>query len=523
MLPPTPHDSPVASGARARMARVSPLVPLLGATALALHVVTIGRYGYLGDELYYIDATRHLDFGYVEFAPLSIAILAGWTRLAGHGLAAIRVLPAVSSALVVVLTGLIARALGGGARAQALASLQALVAMTFLVFQHHYSPHYLDHVVWTAAALLLVSVLRRPERRRWLALGALLGLGLENREGVAWLGAGIGIGLLATRHRRLLATDGPWLAGGVALLLFAPYLAWQAQHGWPFFAFVRGMREHKVGVVSAAQLIQAQLVIMHPLLTPIWLAGLGWLLATRDGRPFAPLAAIYLVTLGILAGAGTSKAYYPAPAYPALLAAGAIVVERLADRLGQPRSAWLVAAIVALGGAVTLPFALPLLPIESFLAYQHRLGVRPPAVRRAPQGVLPGYFAGMQEWPEIVGSIGAVHRALPADERAYAAVFSDEYTDAAAVNVLGPPLGLPPAVSAHNSYAVWGPDGVDGRVLIAVGMTPEQLEPWYADVRRAGTLACRYCSPLRAGQPIYVARAPRGDFAAFFAAMRHYE
>jgi hypothetical protein len=112
---------------------------------------------------------------------------------------------------------------------------------------------------------------------------------------------------------------------------------------------------------------------------------------------------------------------------------------------------------------------------------------------------------------------------LPADERAVAAVFSDEFTDAAAVNVLGPPLALSAAVSAHNSYAVWGPDGVDGRVLITVGMTREQLAPWYADIRVGGTMACRYCSPLRAGQPIYVARQPRRDFAAFFSAMRHFE
>jgi hypothetical protein len=43
----------------------------LAAIAVLLQMLTNGRYGYFPDELYFIATSKHLAFGYVDFAPLA--------------------------------------------------------------------------------------------------------------------------------------------------------------------------------------------------------------------------------------------------------------------------------------------------------------------------------------------------------------------------------------------------------------------------------------------------------------------
>src|SRR5262249_25745873 len=85
------------------------LIILFSAITLLVHLLTIGRYGYFRDELYYIACGRRLAFGYVDQPPLSIAILRLSQVFLGSSLFAIRVLPALAGAATVGITGLIAR------------------------------------------------------------------------------------------------------------------------------------------------------------------------------------------------------------------------------------------------------------------------------------------------------------------------------------------------------------------------------------------------------------------------------
>ncbi len=157
-------------------------VPLaFAALKLILHAVAISRFGYFRDELYYIACSKHSAWGYVDQPPLSIALLALQRRLLGDSLPALRLLPALAGAATVVVTGLLARAFGGGRFAQALACLAVLLAPVYLVVDHYYSMNTFDTLFWALAALMLWRALEKGTARSWLLLGLLLGLGMLNK------------------------------------------------------------------------------------------------------------------------------------------------------------------------------------------------------------------------------------------------------------------------------------------------------------------------------------------------------
>ena len=278
------------------------------AAKLLIHLLTARGYGYFRDEFYYLACADHLAFGYVDQPPLSIFLLWLIRSIFGDSLLALRLLPAVAGAVTVWLVGLIARDLGGRGFAQALAMLGAIAAPIYLALDHFYSMNALDLVFWPLAALMLMRVLREPSRNRWLLLGLVLGLGLENKISILWLGFGIFVGLLLTRQRRLLATPGPWLAGGVALLVFLPHLVWQVLHDWPTLEFMARATGEKMATKSALPFLAEQIRVMNPTTLPIWLAGLVFLLFARSVERFRPLAFIWIAVFLLLILSGSSRA-----------------------------------------------------------------------------------------------------------------------------------------------------------------------------------------------------------------------
>ena len=91
--------------------RLSVGVWIAAGAKLALHLATNHRYGYFGDELYYLACADHLGWGYVDHPPFSIALLAGWTSIFGDSLASVRFPSALVGAASVLLAGMLARRL----------------------------------------------------------------------------------------------------------------------------------------------------------------------------------------------------------------------------------------------------------------------------------------------------------------------------------------------------------------------------------------------------------------------------
>src|SRR5918997_3092908 len=182
---------------------------LLALVKLLVHLFTAENYGYFRDELYYIAASQRLSLGYVDFPPF-VAIVTAFVRATlGDSLLALRLLPALAGAAVVLLAGLLARELGGGRFAQGLAALAVLVTPNFVVFGTFISMDAFDQLFQVSAAYVLLLILKRDQPRLWLLFGLFAGLGLLTKVTMLFFGFAVFVALLITPARRHLRTAWP--------------------------------------------------------------------------------------------------------------------------------------------------------------------------------------------------------------------------------------------------------------------------------------------------------------------------
>jgi hypothetical protein len=484
---------------------------------LALHLFAIQHYGYFRDELYYLASTEHLAWGYVDHSPLSIVLLAGVRALLGDSLPALRLVPLLAGLATVGLTGALAWRLGGGRFAQGLAALAAVLVPEFLGTDQYYSMNALDLLAWTLAVWFLLGAIESGARRDWVVLGLVMGLGLLNKISMLWFCGGLGVALLLTPRRRLLLTPWPWISFAIALVCFAPNLVWQAGHHWPTLEFMHNATARKMREVSPIDFVLGQLMGMGPGTALVWIAGLVWGLLPAERSRGRLVAIVYLAVAALLVAGGRSRASYLAVAYPGLIALGGVALERWTSRtLRVPLRAALVTLLVGLG-AVALPFALPLLPVERFVAYQHALGMTPHTNERHRMGPLPQQYADMHGWPEMVALVAKAYARLTPEERKHARVFGQNYGEAGAVDVLGRKLGLPRAMSGHNSYGLWGPGDWDGSVLIIIGGDRADNAEFFEDIEIVGQTYSPWAMPYENGLDVSIARKPRISLRANWA------
>jgi 4-amino-4-deoxy-L-arabinose transferase-like glycosyltransferase len=478
---------------------------LVAAPLVALLLLVAGRYGYHRDELYFLVASRHLAWGYVDQPPLTPA-LAGFARLLfGDWLPGLRLLPALAVGALVVVTGLIARELGGGRAAQVLAAACVAASGATIAVGHLHSTTTYDVLLWAVGLLLLARLLGTGDRRLWLPIGLVAGIGLLNKATVAQLAGVVLVGLLADREaRRLLASR--WLAAGaaVAVALWAPYLAWQAGHGWPQLEIFADLRETDGGLGAGLAFLPFQLLMTNPLLAPLWVAGVVALLRDGRARPWRPLAVAYLLLVGFFTLVG-GKPYYAFGFYPLLFSAGAVWLARRRARLPLRR----LLPVVAVAAALPLPLLLPLLPPST-------LGVVANVNEDAGET-----FA----WPTYVAQVLAVRDRLPPAERAAVVAVTGNYGEAGALARYGGAWGRKAVFSGHNSSWWWGPPGGDGRVVIVVGYA--RARAFLEERFRSVTLTARLDNGLdvdneEQGQPVWVCRDLDGTWAASWRDWRHY-
>ena len=359
---------------------------------LAIHLLTANRYGYFRDELYYIACGEHLAWGYVDHAPMVAWLIKLSRTLFGDSLFALRLFPAFAGAVKVLLTGLIARELGGRRFAVALACVCVLVG-GYLALDSFFSMNAFEPVFWMGCVYFIILAIKHDQPRYWLWFGLLAGLGLENKHSMLFFGAGIFAGLLLTRSRRFFASKWLWIAGALALALFLPNVIWEYRHDWATLELLRNVQTSGKNVVlSLLEFIAQQIFILNPLTLPIWLAGLWFFFFDRDGKQFRLLGIAYLVVL-VLMIVLKGKNYYMLPIYPMLFAGGAVWWERLLAT--RRRFNWLKVAypvLLVLVGAVFAPMLAPVLPVETYLRYQRGLGFEPPKTEVGHVGPLPQHF-----------------------------------------------------------------------------------------------------------------------------------
>lgn len=471
-----------------------PAFVLYIATAkLLLHLLTVARYGIFRDEMYYWACSQHMAWGYVDHPPFTVWIAWLARHIFGNSPLGVRLLPAVAGAALVWLTGKLAREMGGGRFAQAMAALAVLVVPTYLVAHHWLTDNAWEPLIWMGCVWLVVRAIHTGDERCWLWFGVLAGVGFENKYSIAFLLLGLLAGVLLTPNRRFLKSRYLWLGVLACAVIALPNFLWQVRNHFPFLELIHNIRMSNRDVVRGpVAFIADQAMIMNPILFPLWAGGLIWLFFSRAERRYRLLGWTFIVVLATFI-ALKAKNYYVVPIYPMLFAAGAIGLERITK--GRRIGTWtrsVYAGLVIVAGALLLPFSVPVLSPESFIRYETALGMKPPEFEHQQNGPLPQWFADEFGWQEMVEKVAKVYNSLPPEERARTAIFSNGWGDAAAVDFYGPKYSLPQAICKHNNYWIWGPGRYDGSTVIILNSSGRHDREYFESVEAVGHVGHPY-------------------------------
>lgn len=487
--------------------------------ALLLHLVTLRRYGYFRDELYFIACARHLAWGYVDQPPF-VALAAWLATPFGYHLVALRFLPAVAAALASLVAIQIARDLGGGKFAQILAGVGVALLPAYLLLGNILTTTSFEALSWSLVVWLTIRVALGAGResneidgRAWLLLALAVAFGLYGKYSMGLLVCALLAGLLATQERAVLRTRWFPVAAALCVVLVLPNLIWQWMHGWPFLEVIAGDAAHRhafnTGLALETQNVATnafafaseQLVYTNPLSAPIWIAGL---IAPFFWPKLCELrfVSVAFAALLIAAIALEAKGYYIIGIYGPLLAIGAVVVERAA--------AWLRGAVfVALAtiAVLTLPLSIPVLPIQGFVYYTQVLGMT--GHDGTPPKLVQPIYAEEFGWRRLAHDVAGYYYALPHAQQAKTAIYADTYADAAAIDFFGRTDALPPAIGSQNTYWLWGTHGYSGNTLLAVGASRiDVLKRYYRSCALLGTSNEPLKWVVEGPAPIYLCTQP---------------
>lgn len=492
---------------------LAPLL-LLALVRLLLHTLTNHQYGFHRDELALLDNARRLDWGYVAYPPLAPWIGRLALELFGPSLVGLRFFSALAQSAAMVLAGLMCRDLGGSPRAQIATALAAALAPISLIQGALFQYVSLDYLWWVLAAFFTLRLLKSEDRRWWLATGAAIGLGMMTKYTMAYLAAGLVGGALLTRARRDLAGPWPWAGAALALLIFLPNLLWQVGHDFISLEFLINIHARDVEIGRTSGFLPEQFIVAANLFTlPLWAAGLYFYFFKPEGARYRLLGWMYLIPF-LLFLFTQGRSYYLAPAYPMLLAAGAVVWERWSASLSPRRerlSRGLLWAALAAGALVFAPVMLPVAPVNS------------PLWDLSSQ--IHDNFVEEIGWPELVETVAGIHASLPAGEQARAGILTANYGEAGAVNLYGPRYGLPQAISGINSYWLRGYGQPPPETLILVGFSARTAGELFAACAPAGRVTNRYGvenEETRFNPEIFVCREPRRPWPELWQSLRSF-
>jgi hypothetical protein len=472
---------------------------------LAFHCYFNNQYDYFRDEFDYMACGNHPAWGYVDQPPMIPFLIHVWRAIAGDSLRSIRFIPALASSLLVVQTAVLAREFGGRRFALLLSAITIVDAPQYLSNGSLLGTNCLEPNLWMGCAYFAVLAIKRNDPRYWLWFGVVAGLGLEEKYSIAVFGLGIVIGLLLTAQRRVFLNPWIWVGGVAAFLVFLPNLLWNIHNHWPFVELMRNIRaEGRDVVLPLPQYFFQQTLLVHPFTAPIWITGLIAFFISPRLKAYRALGWCYVVCFTIffvLHG----KNYYLAPVYPMLLAAGAVVIESAIEGrridvsgtegliAGRNRRAWLKPAIVIVllaAGAHLAPVVVPVLSPDKFIAYMKYLPMKLPVMEHShARAVLPQWYSDQFGWEEIVAETATAFNKLSPAERPGCGIFAQDYGQAGAIDFYGPRYGLPPALSGHQTYWLWGPRGYSGNCLIVLDDRRDRLEELFDSVEFVGISA----------------------------------
>lgn len=492
------------------------LILTLALVKLIIHLYTnaFAGYGIFRDELYYLACASRPDFGYVDQPPFSIWILGIIRPMIGDSVFAIRLLPAVLGTGTVFLTGLIVTRLGGGKLAILTALLAVIFAPIYLAMNTIYSMNSFDIFLWALAFYFIILIVQQDKTSLWIWFGIILGIGLLNKVSFLWLSFGFYIALLITDKRKLLKTIKPWITAGIAFLFFLPFIVWNATHDWAHIEFIRNAQLYKYSGITRWDFLKGILLIMNPASVIIWLLGLYYLFSSKNGTGLRILGIIFITTFLILFVSGKSKSEYIAPVFIIPFASGGLLLEKINQIKfwGWLKHAVIIPVIIT--GIIIAPLALPILSVEKYINYAEALGFGPTTSEGKELAELPQFYADMFGWEELAKNVSAVYEKIPENEKEKTIVFGNNYGEAGAIEYFSEKYLLPPVISVHNNFWIWGwkYTGKEITNVIILGGRKEDHLNSFSEVDIIAIHKTKYAMPYENNLPIFICRNLKGDF-----------
>ena len=482
----------------------------LSAAVLVVHLLTGTRYGFHRDELATLDDARHLAWGYVAYPPVTPFF--GWIslRLFGTPLTGFRFFAAVSVSVAVVLTGLMARELGGKTGVQALAASAAIpFALGAGSLMQYVS---FDYLAWVACSYFFIRLCKSRDPRWWLAIGGCIGFGMLTKYSMLVCGLAIAAAVLFTDLRTHLRSKWLWLGVALSLFIFLPNLIWQVRNDFVSLDFLRHIHERDVRIGRTKNFLPDQLELTLFTL-PLAILGLVFYFGSERGRPFRAVGCLYvipLVTFFVAKGRG----YYLAPAYPVLYAGGAVFgAELIANARPVRRISlrWLAWASVVTTIAFAAAYFVPIASVDSGWARQ-AFNVN-------------ADFSEEIGWRELVQKLVQIRDSLGPAERSQFGILAGNYGEAGAINLYGKEYGLPQAICGTNSFWARGYGDSPPERLIVIGFSREFGDRYFESCEVVGRITNKYgiANEETTDHPdILLCRHLRGNWPEFWKKFRRY-
>ena len=501
------------------------IILLLAFLTLILHLFSnaFANYGIFRDEFYYLACANRLDLGYVDQPPFSIYILAIIKFLFGDSLFIIRFLPAILHGTIVYLAGLMSLKMGGGKTSVIISCIAVALAPEILGNHTIYSMNSFDFLFWSLTAYILILIIQGEKKNLWILLGLVLGLGLLNKVGVLWLCFGVFIALLLTPSRKYLKTFSPWLAFLIAFVIFIPFIIWNITHDFAHIEFIQNALKYKYSGLTAMDFIVGQFMNLNPVASIVWLAGLYFFFFNKEGKKYMMIGILYLSVFLILLLNGHSKAGYLAPAYPMLFAGGGVLIERVSRLKNWRWFKYVVIILLFVSGIIFLPFALPVLPVETYISYSKKLGQDPSTAENKELGELPQFYADMFGWDDMAKNVSVVYKTLSENEKETTVVFCNNYGDAGAIEYYSKKYELPPVLCSHNNYWYWWDLNKKITTVIMIGGKEKDHLSALEEVNVAAIHKTKYSMPYENNLPIFVCRGLKRSVKEAHNATKHYD
>lgn len=416
------------------------------------------------DEYLYYQQGQHFDVGYLENPPL-IGLLGYISSMFGGSWFWIKFWPALFGATTLIVTSAITKDLGGKLFAQIIAVLGILFS-AYMRIHFLFQPNFLDIFFWTLSAYYLVRYINTQQNKYLYLLSFALALGWWSKYSIVFFIAAIVLSMLFTKHRITFTKKHFWLAVVSGSIFILPNILWQYIHRFPLIHHMKELQETQLQYINKTDFLKDQLLLLIPVFF-VWICGLIWLLKNNNYRIIAYMYFIVIILLML----GSGKSYYSLGAYPMLLAAGGVWLEKISEKIIWIRYASVTAILI-----LALPFIPLLLPMQSpkaMAAFNEKYHIRKIGLLKwedLHDHALQQDFGDMLGWKELTQKAESFYTRLPDSTKKNTTIYCRNYGQAGALKYYSSDAVFNEKVFCDNgTFLLWISPQLDFKHLIFIG------------------------------------------------------